>query len=42
MQKRTASGSKLRYEGTWTEAFEKIENEIVQNKKNLIEAIETY
>ncbi len=42
MQERTALGSKSRYEDRWTEAFEKIENEIVQNKKNLTEAIETY
>jgi len=42
MTKRTWSNSKGRYEGIWTEAFEKIENEIVHHKKNLIEAIETY
>ena len=42
MQTRTMLNPKTRYEGIWTKAFEKIENEIIQNKKNLIEAIETY
>jgi len=42
MKKRTALDSKSQYEDRWAEAIEKIENEIIQNKKNLIEAIETY
>ena len=42
MRKSKASNPKRRYEDLWFEAFEKIEKEIVQNKKNLIEAIEAY
>jgi hypothetical protein len=33
---------KYRYEDHWFEAFEKIENEILQNNKSLIEAIEAF
>jgi hypothetical protein len=42
MQKRTVSNTKSLYEDIWTEAFQKIEHEIVHNKKDLVEAIETY
>jgi len=42
MQKITTLDSKTPYEDIWAEAFEKIETEIIQNKKNLLEAIETY
>jgi len=42
MKKRTALNSKKEYEDRWTEAFLKIEAEIIQNKKSLIEAIEKY
>ena len=42
MHKREPLDSKKRYEDRWLEAFEKIENEIVQNKKNLTEAIKAF
>jgi len=42
MRKSKALNLKSRYEDLWFEAFEKIEKEIVQNKKGLIEAIEAF
>jgi hypothetical protein len=42
MRKSKILNLKRRYEDLWFEAFEKIEKEIVQNKKSLIEAIEAF
>lgn len=42
MKKRTALNSKKEYEDRWTEAFVKIETDILQNKISLIDSIEKY